>query len=49
MMLSNLIETSMTNFNWGLASALSVELLVLVYAIIALTFRLTGNIFVKQY
>lgn len=49
MMLSNLIETSMTNFNWGLASALSVELLVLVYAIIALTFRLTGNIYVKQY
>jgi putative spermidine/putrescine transport system permease protein/spermidine/putrescine transport system permease protein len=48
MMLSNLIETSMTNFNWGLAAALSVELLVLVYLIIALTFKLTGNIFVKQ-
>lgn len=48
MMLSNLIEKSMTNFNWGLASALSVELLVLVYLIIAIAFKLTGNIFVKN-
>ena len=48
MMLSNLIEKSMTNFNWGLASALSVELLVLVYLIIAVAFKLTGNIFVKN-
>lgn len=48
MMLSNLIEISMNNFNWGLASALSVELLVIVYLIIAIAFKFTGNIFVKQ-
>lgn len=48
MMLSNLIEISMNNFNWGLASALSVELLFIVYLIIAAAFRFTGNIFVKD-
>lgn len=48
MMLSNLIEISMNNFNWGLASALSVELLVIVYLIIALAFKFTGNIFIKD-
>lgn len=48
MMLSNLIEISMNNFNWGLASALSVELLLIVYLIIAAAFRFTGNIFVKD-
>ncbi len=48
MMLSNLIEISMNNFNWGLASALSVELLLIVYIIIAAAFRFTGNIFVKD-
>lgn len=48
MMLSNLIEISMNNFNWGLASALSVELLVLVYLIIAVAFKFTGNIFIKD-
>jgi ABC-type spermidine/putrescine transport system permease subunit I len=47
MMLSNLIEISMNNFNWGLASALSIELLLLVYVIIAVAFRFTGNIFIK--
>lgn len=48
MMLSNLIEISMNNFNWGLASALSVELLLIVYLIIAAAFRFTGNIFIKD-
>lgn len=48
MMLSNLIEISMNNFNWGLAAALSVELLVIVYLIIAIAFKFTGNIFVKD-
>ena len=48
MMLSNLIEVSMNNFNWGLASALSVELLVIVYLIIAIAFKFTGNIFVRD-
>ncbi|MGN1280846.1 MAG: ABC transporter permease [Succinivibrio sp.] len=48
MMLSNLIEISMNNFNWGLASALSIELLFIVYLIIALAFKFTGNIFVRE-
>lgn len=48
MMLSNIIEISMNNFNWGLASALSVELLFIVYLIIAMAFKFTGNIFVKD-
>lgn len=48
MMLSNIIEISMNNFNWGLASALSVELLFIVYLIIAVAFKFTGNIFVKD-
>ncbi|MGN0915506.1 MAG: ABC transporter permease [Succinivibrio sp.] len=48
MMLSNIIEISMNNFNWGLASALSVKLLVIVYLIIAVAFKFTGNIFVKD-
>lgn len=48
MMLSNLIEISMNNFNWGLAAALSVELLLLVYLIIGVAFHFTGNIFVKE-
>ncbi len=47
MMLSNLIEISMNNFNWGLASALSIELLLLVYVIIGVAFHFTGNIFIK--
>ena len=48
MMLSNLIDISMNNFNWGLAAALSVELLLLVYLIIGVAFHFTGNIFVKE-
>lgn len=48
MMLSNLIEISMNNFNWGLASALSVELLALVYLIIAIAFKFSGNIFIRN-
>ena len=48
MMLSNLIEISMNNFNWGLAAALSVELLLLDYLIIGVAFHFTGNIFVKE-
>ena len=48
MMLSNLIEISMNNFNWGLAAALSVELLAIVYIIIAVAFKFTGNIFIKD-
>ncbi len=48
MMLSNLIEISMNNFNWGLAAALSVELLAIVMLIIGLTFKFMGNIFVQE-
>lgn len=48
MMMSNLVETNMNNFNWSLASALSVELLVIVFAIIAIAFKFVGNIFIPK-
>lgn len=48
MMVSNLIETNMNNFNWGLASALSIELFVIVFVIISLTFKFAGNIFINK-
>ena len=48
MMMSNLIETNMNNFNWNLAAALSVELLVIVFILIAIAFKLVGNIFIQK-
>lgn len=48
MMMSNLIETNMNNFNWSLASALSIQLLVIVFVIIAIAFKFFGNIFIQK-
>lgn len=48
MMMSNLIESNMSNFNWPLASALSLELIVIVFVLIAITFKFVGNIFVQK-
>lgn len=47
-MLSNIIETNMNNFNWNIASALSMELLVCVFVIVGLATKFVGNIFVQQ-
>lgn len=48
MMMSNLIETDMNNFNSNLAAALSFELLIIVFIIIGVAFKFLGNIFVKK-
>lgn len=48
MMISNLIESNMNSFNWGLASALSLTLIVIVFVLLAVTFRFVGNIFVQK-
>lgn len=48
MMLSNLIEINMNSFNWPLAAALAFELLVLVLAIVFVTFKTVGNIFIRK-
>lgn len=48
MMLSNIIETNMNNFNWNIASALSMELLVCVFIIIGIATKLVGNIFIQR-
>ena len=48
MMVSNLIEENMNNFNWGLACAQSIELLIIVFIIIAIAFRFVGNIFIRK-
>lgn len=48
MMISNLIESNMNSFNWSLAAALSLTLLVIVFLILAVTFRFVGNIFVQK-
>lgn len=47
-MVSNLIESNMNNFNWELASALSLSLIVIVFVLIGITFRFVGNIFVQK-
>lgn len=48
MMMSNLIEQNMNNFNSNLAAAMSLELLVIVFIIIAVAFKFVGNIFVPN-
>ncbi len=48
MMMSNLIETNMNNFNWGLASAMSIELLVIVFILLGIAFKVVGNIFIQK-
>lgn len=48
MMVSNLIEENMNNFNWGVACAQSLQLLMIVFLIIAVAFRFVGNIFIPQ-
>lgn len=48
MMMSNLIEQSMNNFNSGLAAAMSLELLVIVFVILGVAFKFVGNIFVPK-
>lgn len=48
MMMSNLIEENMNNFNSNLASAMSIELLVIVFVIVGISFRFVGNIFVPN-
>lgn len=48
MMVSNLIEENMNNFNWGVACAQSIQLLLIVFLIIAVAFRFVGNIFIPQ-
>lgn len=48
MMVSNLIETNMNNFNWGVACALSLELLLIVFLIIGVAFKFVGNIFIPK-
>lgn len=48
MMVSNLIEQNMNNFNANLAAAMSLELLVIVFIIIGLAFKFVGNIFVTK-
>lgn len=48
MMVSNLIEDNMNNFNWGVACAQSIELLIIVFVIIAIAFKFVGNIFIRE-
>lgn len=48
MMVSNLIEENMNNFNWGTACAQSIELLIIVFVIISIAFKFVGNIFVRE-
>lgn len=48
MMVSNLIEDNMNNFNWGVACAQSIELLIVVFIIIAIAFKFVGNIFIRE-
>ena len=48
MMMSNLIEQNMNNFNSNLAAAMSFELLVIVFIIIGIAFKFVGNIFVNK-
>lgn len=48
MMMSNLIEQNMNNFNSNLAAAMSFELLIIVFLIIAVAFKFVGNIFVTK-
>lgn len=48
MMMSNLIEQNMSNFNANLAAAMSLELLVIVFIIIGIAFKFVGNIFVTK-
>lgn len=48
MMMSNLIEENMNNFNSNLAAAMSLELLVIVFVILGIAFRFVGNIFVPK-
>lgn len=48
MMVSNLIEENMNNFNWGVACAQSIQLLFIVFIIIAIAFRFVGNIFISK-
>lgn len=48
MMVSNLIEDNMNNFNWGVACAQSIELLIVVFVIIAIAFKFVGNIFIRE-
>lgn len=48
MMVSNLIEDNMNNFNWGVACAQSIQLLLIVFVIIAVAFKFVGNIFIPK-
>ena len=48
MMMSNLIEENMNNFNANLAAAMSLELLVIVFVILGIAFKFVGNIFVPK-
>lgn len=48
MMMSNLIETNMNNFNWSLASALSIQLLIIVFVLLGIAFKFVGNIFIQK-
>ncbi|MGN0695507.1 MAG: ABC transporter permease [Oscillospiraceae bacterium] len=48
MMMSNLIEENMNNFNSNLAAAMSFELLVIVFLIVGIAFKFVGNIFVPN-
>lgn len=48
MMISNIIEQSMSSLNSNLAAALSLELLVIVFIIVGLAFKFVGNIFVPK-
>lgn len=48
MMISNIIEQSMTSINSNLAAALSLELLVIVFVIVGLAFKFVGNIFITK-
>lgn len=48
MMMSNLIEQNMNNFNSNLAAAMSLELLVIVFLIVGIAFKFIGNIFVPN-
>lgn len=48
MMVSNLIEENMNNFNWGIACAQSIQLLLIVFIIIAVAFKFVGNIFIPK-
>lgn len=48
MMVSNLIEENMNNFNWGAACAQAIELLVIVLVILGIAFKFVGNIFVNK-